>query len=144
MKKIITILLVCAAVLSLAACRKDAPEKETEKETEVQTVAETEAKTEAETEAKTEANTDYVDTVGEPDGDTTPATLTEEEALQKVKDFLGERDPDTGYLYSVQFESADKGSYTFRVSWYLEDQERYSECGKVIVDPDGNVYKFDW
>ena len=162
MKKLISILLCAVMLLSVAACAKKpaegdettdvttkAPEDKTEGE---DTKKSPESETEAdvtdkapETDKVTETETDVeVDTKGEPDGDTAPSTLTEAEALAIAKDFVGDKDPDLGYIYSVKFDSVDAGTYCFKVSMYIEDQGRYSTCGYVLVDPNGNASKFDW
>ncbi len=154
MKKLISILLSIFMLLSLAACaKKPAGEDETAaptaditdgKETEKSPESETETDTETDTE-EAETSTDVEgDTVGEPDGDTTPTALTQDEALAIAKSFVGDRDPDLGYPYSVKFESVDAGTYRFKVSMFIEEQERYTNCGYVLVDPDGNATKFDW
>ena len=156
MKKLVTLLLAAAMILCLAACTKEpvdtdetteaentvdsttnSPESDTEKETETEAESETETETEA-------VSGPEGDTVGEPDGDTAPTELTRDEALAIAKDLVGEYDPDLGYKYSVQFDSVDGGTYKFKVSMYIEDQERYSTCGYVLVDPEGNATKFDW
>ena len=165
MKRFISVLLCVIMAVSLAACTKapkttddvtdikdiktEAPADKTEGE---DTKKSPESDTEAdvtdkapETDKATETETDVdVDTKGEPDGDTSPTTLTEAEALAIAKDFVGDRDPDLGHLYSVKFDSVDAGTYCFKVSMYIEDQGRYSTCGYVLVDPDGNASKFDW
>lgn len=156
MKKLVTLLLAAAMILCLASCAKDpvdtdetteaentvdsttnSPESDTEKETETEAESETETETEAQSGPEG-------DTVGEPDGDTAPTELTRDEALAIAKDLVGEYDPELGYKYSVQFDSVDGGTYKFKVSMYIEDQERYSTCGYVLVDPEGNATKFDW
>ena len=160
MKRFISLLLCAIMILSVAACTKkpattdettdlktEAPADKTEgEETKKSPESETDKPvSDTDTEKVTETETDVVaDTVGEPDGDTTPTELTQDEALAIAKDFVGDRDPDLGYMYSVNFDSVDAGTYCFKVSMYIEDQGRYSTCGYVLVDPHGNAAKFDW
>ena len=165
MKKLISILLAATMLLSFASCAKkktDVPADDTKEnisteskaeeskkspESETEKPEDTEEITNVVTEKATEAEdtTDVVlDTVGKPDGDKTPSSLTQDEALAIAKSFVGDKDPDLGYTYSVQFDSVDKGTYCFKVSMYIEDQERYSTCGYVLVDPEGNAEKYDW
>ncbi len=155
MKKLISLILAVFMLLSLAACTKKPAETDetadptaditSEDGTEKAPESETETDTETETDKEDETSTDVEgDTVGEPDGDTSPTALTQDEALAIAKSFVGDRDPDLGYPYSVKFESVDAGTYRFKVSMFIEEQERYTSCGYVLVDPDGNATKFDW
>ena len=165
MKKSISILLAAVMALSFASCAKkkaDVPTDDTKENVSTESKAE-ETKKSPESETKAPVETDEVtsvvtdkvtvaedttdvvlDTVGKPDGDKTPSPLTQDEALAIAKSFVGDKDPDLGYTYSVQFDSVDKGTYCFKVSMYIEDQERYSTCGYVLVDPEGNAEKYDW
>ena len=92
--------------------------------------------------ADTETSGDAVSS----DADT---SLTNEEAVEAAKAWLGETDPDTGYKYAYSFDGMDENGgeecFRIRVSWYLEDEDRYSLCGYLLVSEDGkNIQKFDW
>ena len=88
----------------------------------------------------------------EKEPETTEATAkgitTAEEAVAAAKAWLGETDPDTGYMYAFSYDGTmTEGGveyYKIRVSWYIEEQERYSRCGDLLVSPDGKVSKYSW
>lgn len=72
-----------------------------------------------------------------------------DDAVAAAREWLGESDPDTGYKYSYSFDEmfSDGGTEYFkvRVSWYLEEEDRYSLCGYLLVSGDGNsIRKFNW
>ncbi len=115
---------------------------ETETDTEAVTNETTESVTEPVTEPDTDNITDSVDTTGIEDE---PAVTDEMTAVKIAKEYLGERDPDVGYAYSFQFDGMTaEGEYKIKVSWYIEEDERFSTCGYLLVSPDGTVTKFDW
>ncbi len=165
MKKFIAVLLVISSLMMFSACREteissgdettnDALETTVSKETESEadesdTEAETDADTESETDAITEAPavTDAVtDTETEAETDSTVSgEMNEMNAVKIARQYLGEVDPDTGYQYSYQFvEITTEGDYKIKVSWYIEEDERFSKLGYLLVSPDGKVTKFDW
>ena len=88
--------------------------------------------------------------------DTTAADTTEKEAavadpeaaVAAARAYLGESDPDTGYKYAYSYDGLqdDNGKklHRVRVSWYIEEQERYSFCGYLLVNPDGTITKYSW
>ena len=100
------------------------------------------------------------DTTKKEDNDTTAADITEgdttkggvvsnsDEALTVARNWLGDTDPDIGHKYAFSYDGmmTDNGKeyYKIRVSWYIEEQERYSLCGYLLVDSDGNVSKYSW
>ncbi len=71
-----------------------------------------------------------------------------EEAIEAARKWLGESDPETGYKYAYSYDGIqkdnDKSYHRVRVSWYIEDQERYSLCGYLLIDKDGNITKYSW
>ncbi len=157
MKKHIALLLAIITVLSLAACKRieknpdettgeDAVTTSPEETTgEVTNVIEEET-TEAEETTETPAEI-VADSETEPEEETTEpiVEINSETAVYIAKEYLGERDPDTGYLYSYQYvETTAEGDFKIKVSWYLEEDERYSTCGYLLVSPEGMVTKFDW
>lgn len=170
MKKLIAVILACLCAASLAACRQNGEESdnkvtdsklestdpEKEKDTsdyEHPQPPVSEDTTEAETETDTELVTDKIpEPVTEPvenditaPVDTTDAVTDEMTAVKIAKEYLGERDPDVGYVYSFRFDGMTaEGEYRIKVSWYIEEDERFSTCGYLLVSPDGTVTKFDW
>ena len=161
MKKIIALMLALLAVMLFAACRDntDDPEDTTDISdvtTEIggdDTTLPTEETTSPyEDEETTDADTDTepveTDAVTEPatDAVTEPSDkLTVNGALALCRSYLGEFDPDSGYKYSYQYESlTDEGDFKIKVSIYIEENDRYSKCGYLIVTPDGKITKFDW
>lgn len=157
MKRYIAILLALLAVLSLAACRKvEKDPKDTTDADVITTFPEDTTATDHDCTTQPEDTTEPEDTTKDPDqtsdapatdeGTTAPINeINEDSAVRIAKDYLGERDPDTGYLYSYQFiEKTAEGEYKIKVSWYLEEDERYSTCGYLLVSPEGKVTKFDW
>lgn len=147
MKKYIAMLLAIITVLSLFGCRR------VQKEPDETTGADVITTELDETSAKEPDNTTEPETTAE---ETTEAQTTEETtepiveinsetAVRIAKDYLGERDRDTGYLYSYQYvETTADGEFKIKVSWYLEEDERYSTCGYLLVSAKGEVTKFDW
>ncbi|MBE6587786.1 MAG: hypothetical protein E7647_05155 [Ruminococcaceae bacterium] len=71
-----------------------------------------------------------------------------EEAVEYARNWLGETDPDTGYKYAFSYDGSmienDKPYFRIRVSWYIEEQERYSLCGYLLVGADGEVVRYSW
>ena len=94
-----------------------------------------------------EKDTTAADTTAE---DTTKdSTVSDsEEALTIAKNWLGDTDPDIGYKYAFSYDGmmtdGGKEYYKIRVSWYIEEQERYSLCGYLLVDENGSVSKYSW
>lgn len=100
------------------------------------------------------------DTTGKKKDETTAADTTAaidpekivtnaDEAVAAAREWLGESDPDTGYKYAYSYDGStfdDDGKPLFRVrvSWYLEEQERYSLCGFLLVSPTGEITKYSW
>ena len=87
--------------------------------------------------------------------DTTKAETTEistgfdsEDALKAARAWLGDTDPDIGYKYAFSYDGmmndGAKEYFKIRVSWYIEEQERYSLCGYLLVDENGSVSKYSW
>ena len=149
MKKILKILIAIAALITAAAClfscARGAGKEEDTTEPSVTTersgFEDVTAPPES-TGADTETSSDAVSS----DADT---SLTNEEAVEAAKAWLGETDPDTGYKYAYSFDGMDENGgvecFRIRVSWYLEDEDRYSLCGYLLVSEDGkNIQKFDW
>ena len=82
-------------------------------------------------------------------GQDSSGTFGREEAIEAARAWLGEADPDTGYKYAYSFDGMDDSEggdcYRIRVSWYLEDEDRYSLCGYLLVSDDGaKIEKYDW
>lgn len=99
--------------------------------------------------ADTEPDSSGADTdTPEPSEDTTVPitdTMTEAKAVTLARDFLGEKDPVTGNVFSFRFDSiTTDGDYMVKVSWYLEEDERWAPCGYILVTPEGEVSKFNW
>ena len=145
MKRYIAFLLAIITILSLASCRKI--EKEPDETTGAE-ISTTEPETTMAEETTAEEETTAPETTAE---ETTEAItepiveINEETAVHIAKEYLGERDPDTGYLYSYQYvETTAEGDFKIKVSWYLEEDERYSTCGYLLVSEEGMVTKFDW
>ncbi len=105
----------------------------------------TDAKAEDTTDSKIEDTTE-----AEKTEDTTASEgITDaDSALAKARAWLGESDPDTGYKYAFSYDGmmteGGVDCYKIRVSWYIEEQERYSLCGYLLVSPDGKVSKYSW
>lgn len=154
MKRFVAMLLAIMTFVSLAACKRIENDPDETTDSEIVTPAPNET-TEKEPEDTTEPEeTTEADSTAE---DTTIADTTEEDTTEPIveinsetavriaKDYLGERDPDTGYLYSYQYvETTAEGEFKIKVSWYLEEDERYSTCGYLLVTPEGKITKFDW
>lgn len=86
---------------------------------------------------------------GSSSGQDSSAAFGREAAVEAARAWLGETDPDTGYKYAYSFdgmEDSDSGDcYRIRVSWYLEDEDRYSLCGYLLVSDGGaKIEKYDW
>ncbi len=152
MKKLISAILLIAMVATLASCSQGAlGGKDTTDGTTTPQVTspngfddvtappeDTTEKPEETTEADTEETTEAPD-----DGITTA-----DEAVAAARAWLGESDPDTGYKYAFSYDGTltENGIEYFRVrvSWFIEEQERYSICGYLLVSPDGKVSKYSW
>lgn len=119
--------------------------EETEKETESDEDETTNSDTQADT---TVTETTAPDTTAVQTTAPTPKISTPEEAIDAAKDWLGDTDPQTGYKYAYSYDGmiAENGKDLFkiRVSWFIEEQERYSLCGYLLVSPDGTVSKYSW
>lgn len=152
MKKIISLLLLLAMAAALASCSPKAlgGNDTTDDTTAPQVTSpdgfedvtappvDTTEKVEETTEADTENTTEAPDS----------GITTAEEAVDAAKNWLGDTDPDTGYKYAFSYDGilTDGGIDYFRVrvSWYIEEQERYSLCGYLLVSPDGKISKYSW
>ncbi len=154
MKKYMALVLAMMMVLSLSACKRIEKDPDDTTDSQVVTTApdetsEKEPEDTTEPEETTDADTTAEDTtVSDTTEEDTTEPITEinsETAVRIAKDYLGERDPDTGYLYSYQYvETTAEGEFKIKVSWYLEEDGRYSTCGYLLVTPEGKVTKFDW
>lgn len=71
-----------------------------------------------------------------------------EEAIDCARAYKGEVDSETGYKYAYSYDGTvvENGISLFRirVSWYIEEEDRYSKCGYILVSPDGECTEFDW
>ena len=72
-----------------------------------------------------------------------------EEAVEAARAYLGDSDPDSGFKYAYSFDEmfTDNGTEYFkiRVSWYIEEEERYSLCGYLLVSDYGqSIRKYNW
>ena len=157
MKKLISAILLIAMVASLTSCSliKKGGEDTTAETTAPQVTSpagfddvtappvDTTAKVEETTAAVTEADTTEKVAPIQDDG-----IETADEAVAAARKWLGETDPDTGYKYAFSYDGTmtDGGIEYFRirVSWYIEEQERYSLCGYLLVDENGSVSKYSW
>lgn len=152
MKKIISVLLICAFVFALFSCTaKTAGNDESKNDTTVPVTGP--EGFEDVTAPVTEDSKDEETTEAE---STAPAVTTDEktglcsyeEAIDIAKNWLGETDPDTGYKYAYSYDGIQKdGESSFhrvRVSWHIEEEDRYSLCGYLLVDANGNVSKYSW
>lgn len=76
------------------------------------------------------------------------AVNNSDEAIEAAKEYLGTVDEDTGYKYGFSYDSqiTDNGMlyYKIRVSWHIEEEDRFSLCGYLLVDVNGNVSKYNW
>ena len=149
MKKLISAILLMAMVATLAACSKNAGSGDD---------------TTADTTGPQVTSPAGFDDVTAPPEDTTKAPettkaeetteapkagiATAEEAVEAARNWLGETDPDTGYKYAFSYDGMlTEGGieyFKIRVSWYIEEQERYSLCGYLLVSPAGKVSKYSW
>ena len=89
------------------------------------------------------------DTTAEPETEKDSGKIeTPDEAVAAARDYLGETDSDTGYKYAYSYDGMmTEGSdeyFKIRVSWFIEEQERYSLCGYILVSPEGECFKFSW
>lgn len=147
MKKTIALMLAVISLVLLVSCRAATP-KDSENTGNESTVPPVVAGT-----GNAVDTTENEETKAEAPVETTAPETTVAEAPQMdegkavsiARQYLGETDPDTGYTYSYQFETiTSEGNYKIKVSWYIEEDERFSTCGYLIVTPDGEVSKFDW
>lgn len=79
---------------------------------------------------------------------TSSSVSTPDEAVAKARAYKGEVDSRTGYKLAYSYDGMmnDNGTeyYKIRVSWFIEEEERYSKCGYILVSPDGNCVEYDW
>ena len=137
---ILLTLIICAGMF-VSCKKKDDKANDTAAESTV-SVTETAKK---ETENETSPETDLPETKAGTETAAPSGLMSEEEALKKARAYLGDKDPDTGFLYSYSFDSyTPEGSCKVRVSWYIEEGDRYSTCGFLIVTPSGDVSRLDW
>lgn len=150
--KRIMIVLLALWMLTLCACRKiEKPEPTAKDTTDPVTTAATDT-TEAGPPLSYPTDKETSADGADPDDATAAAVrITEDEAVAAARNYLGETDPDTGYRYSFTYQDlyldTDTGIeyHRIRVSWYLEEDDRYSTCGYLLVALDGaSVQKFDW
>ncbi|MBE6713984.1 MAG: hypothetical protein E7575_01680 [Ruminococcaceae bacterium] len=154
MKKITSFALAFVLLFSLAACSAASKDKKDDDTT-------LEVTNPQGYEDITAPPADAVDTKNDPSDesgeDTTAEDTTDssdekiasaDDAIKAARAFLGESDPDTGYKYAYSYNGmmTDNGVLYFkvRVSWYIEEQERYSLCGELLVNEDGEVRKYNW
>ena len=149
MKKIISVILLLAMAASLAACSpKGLGGNDTTADTTAPIVTSPDGFDDVtappEDTTKTEETTKAEETTEAPDDGITTA----DEAVAAARAWLGESDPDTGYKYAFSYDGMiNEGGieyFKIRVSWYIEEQERYSRCGDLLVSPDGKVSKYSW
>ena len=161
MKKLIAIMLILTAVVTLASCKgtDDTPEDTTDAydvttyENGDGTTSEREdppapiiEETTTGKGEETETEDDELDTEDVTEPATEPATaMTVERALQIARDYNGDVDPDSGYKLSYRFEEmTDEGDYKIRIAAYIEEDDRYTNSGYLIITPEGKITKFDW
>ncbi len=154
MKKITSFALALALLFSLAACSAASKDKKDDDTTLEVTNPQGYEGITAPPDDNTDTKNDLPD---DKDEDTTAEDTTAvkeetiasaDDAIKAARDFLGESDPDTGYKYAYSYNGmmTDNGVLYFkvRVSWYIEEQERYSLCGELLVNEDGEVRKYNW
>lgn len=154
MKKIVSVFLMTLMVITLFSCTAktgngDGSEAETTTPItgpegfEDVTAPETE-----DTKAQSEENTVAETTSPEETTNAKTGLGSYEDAMDTARKWLGETDPDTGYKYAYSYDGIQKdGERSFhrvRVSWYIEEEDRYSLCGYLLVDENGNVSKYSW
>ena len=149
--RLIAGLLILLLVLSACSVRKVEGEGTTDARATEETPATTEDTTNADTPNHVQDTTVDAGTDAAGADSTGDYRIGEDAALAAAKAYLGDTDPDTGYKYAFApdgiMEDTDAGKeyYKIRVSWYLEDQDRYSVCGYLLVSLDGGeILKFDW
>lgn len=83
-----------------------------------------------------------------PDDSTADDNFTSADAVAAARAWLGEADEDTGFKFSYSFdEMINEGGreyYKVRVSWYIEEEERYSLYCYLLVGEDGSVREYNW
>ena len=152
MKKISVIALLLSLVALLCACAPAGLSDETTADTTIPVTSpdgfeDVTAPPVADTTANNDKETAADDTTAD---DTTKASVVPdaEAALDLARNWLGDTDPDIGYKYAFSYDGmmTDNGKeyYKIRVSWYIEEQERYSLCGYLLVDESGAVSKYSW
>lgn len=151
MKKLISIILLLATFCTLFACSPKKGGDDTTGDTTVPVTNPdgfeevTTPSTDKKPEDTTAADTTATDT-------TAPApeiTVKDADAaVTRAREWLGETDPDTGYKYAYSYDGSmienGKPFFRIRVSWFIEEQERYSLCGYLLVGADGTVTKYSW
>ena len=149
MKKILKTLIVTAALITAAACLFSCARSAGKEEDTTEPTVTTERSGFENVTAPPESTGADTETSGDAVSSDADTSLTNEEAVEAAKAWLGETDPDTGYKYAYSFDGMDENGgeecFRIRVSWYLEDEDRYSLCGYLLVSEDGkNIQKFDW
>ena len=149
MKKILKTLIVTAALITAAACLFSCARSAGKEEDTTEPSVTTERSGFENVTAPPESTGADTETSGDAVSSDADTSLTNEEAVEAAKAWLGETDPDTGYKYAYSFDGMDENGgeecFRIRVSWYLEDEDRYSLCGYLLVSEDGkNIQKFDW
>lgn len=76
------------------------------------------------------------------------AGFTTTDAVAAARAWMGDADEETGFLYSYSFDEMitedGKEYYKIRVSWYIEEEDRYSLCCYLLVGEDGSVRNYNW
>lgn len=149
MKKILKTLIVTAALITAAACLFSCARSAGKEEDTTEPSVTTERSGFEDVTVPPESTGADTETSGDAVSSDADTSLTNEEAVEAAKAWLGETDPDTGYKYAYSFDGMDENGgeecFRIRVSWYLEDEDRYSLCGYLLVSEDGkNIQKFDW
>ena len=149
MKKILKTLLVIAALITAIACLFSCARGAGKEEDTTEPSVTTERSGFEDVTTPPESTAYDSETSGAANSSDADASLTNEEAVEAARAWLGETDPDTGYKYAYSFDGMDENGgeeyFRIRVSWYLEDEDRYSLCGYLLVSEDGkNIQKFDW
>lgn len=151
MKRLISIVLLLAlTVCALASCSPAGKGNDSEADTTVPEVTSPDGFDDVTAPPEETTDADKKDTT---DADTTEedplAFINDaEEAVAAARKWLGESDPDTGYKYAYSYDGSvvenNVPLFRIRVSWYIEEQERYSFCGYLLVNPDGTITKYSW
>lgn len=138
MKKIVALLLVFIAVLTLTSCSVKSVMNENAKPVTAEDTSRpgfrdvTAPAVENITEAETEKDT---------------AAEKREAAMAAAKAYLGESDPETGLKYTFSYdgtESVDGNNYEkIRVSVHSDDGT-YTVCGYLLYSDDGSITKYEW